>query len=374
MFFLPVFSRIVSTIVTVAFMVFSGPSLPPPTSSVPTTTTATSTSAKPTPDKTTPVEPTSEETTTEDETTTAEPTSEETTSEETTTAEPTSEETTTEEETTTAEPTSEETTTVEPTEPTEEPGLLKYVGLGDSYAALGSTDVEHTGPANCYRSTDNYGGNIIGSGHVEGEDISCSGAETDSITGWQFKPDDNSLLPPQIDQLEADTELITLTIGANDLGYWDVFQCFQGHIMSMTPSDCATKHGPNVETELTKLPAKLDDVYTQIKDRSPNARIITGGYMPLLAPEDNCTEITLISQKDREWIIDFTNELNVEVKAAAERNGATYVMPDNVEEHTGCAPYKERYVDFFGTNTGAYPFHPTALGHRVMAQAMLDAI
>ncbi|WIM67052.1 SGNH/GDSL hydrolase family protein [Corynebacterium breve] len=251
---------------------------------------------------------------------------------------------------------------------------LNYVGLGDSYAALGSKDVEHTGPENCYRSSDNYGGNILASGLVQGQDISCSGAETDSITGWQYKPDDDSYLPPQVDVLSEETDLITLTIGANDLGYWDIKNCFQAHITGFTQSACKDELSETVSAELQALPAKLDDVYAEIDTKAPNARVITGGYLPIIAAGDTCVELAFISRPDREWIIDFTNELNTAVKEAAERNGATYVMPANVEDHTGCAPVNQRYVDFTGAVTKAYPFHPTALGHKAMAQAMLKAI
>lgn len=60
--------------------------------------------------------------------------------------------------------------------------------------------------------------------------------------------------------------------------------------------------------------------------------------------------------------------------ATAERAGAQYVLPAGVEEHTGCAPVDKRWVDFFDSETDAYPMHPTPLGQEAMAEAVTEQL
>ena len=47
-----------------------------------------------------------------------------------------------------------------------------------------------------------------------------------------------------------------------------------------------------------------------------------------------------------------------------------YVDP---EDHTGCAPEAERWTAGNEAPAGT-PFHPTALGHEVMADLVIDAL
>lgn len=113
-----------------------------------------------------------------------------------------------------------------------------------------------------------------------------------------------------------------------------------------------------VAGELEELPARLDDVYEAIEQRAPGARVVATGYMPL--PNDACTEMP-----DAAWLAEQINRINGEVRATAERHGATYVMPAGAEEHTGCSA--EPWVDFTGEAMGSYPLHPTAAGQRALA-------
>lgn len=150
----------------------------------------------------------------------------------------------------------------------------------------------------------------------------------------------------------------------NDIGFGLIVGCFVEAIEANQPSDCGTLLQESTEAQFAELPAQLDRVYEAIDDRAPDARVIATGYMPLLAPGDECLEIAAISAADREWIISLTDELNQQVRDAADRHGGTAVLPEGVENHTGCAEPAERWVDFFGLSTDAYPMHRRRSGRR----------
>src|SRR6476659_3662650 len=93
-----------------------------------------------------------------------------------------------------------------------------YVSLGDSYTSGPLIPVQRDDPGGCLRSTNNYPSVAARSVTVnEHRDPSCSGAQTKDMTAPQdveFGPN-----PPQFDSLDANTTVVTLGIGGNDLGF-----------------------------------------------------------------------------------------------------------------------------------------------------------
>ncbi|HEX8870214.1 MAG TPA: GDSL-type esterase/lipase family protein, partial [Lentzea sp.] len=89
---------------------------------------------------------------------------------------------------------------------------IEYVALGDSAAAgplIPHQDVELW----CLRSDHNYpqvAAKFLGARLT---DVTCSGAETDHLQGHQF-----GFVTPQLEALKPTTDLVSLTIGANDIG------------------------------------------------------------------------------------------------------------------------------------------------------------
>ena len=98
-----------------------------------------------------------------------------------------------------------------------------YVALGDSYTA---------GPIIPVQQTDPLGLPAVGPqlspprraalGVSNFRDPSCSGAETEDMTMPQgVSPGPN---PPQFDSLAADTQLVTVGIGGNDIGFSEIVE------------------------------------------------------------------------------------------------------------------------------------------------------
>lgn len=61
------------------------------------------------------------------------------------------------------------------------------------------------------------------------------------------------------------------------------------------------------------------------------------------------------------------------VRDAAQRNGATVVIPDE-PGHSMCTPPETRWVDFTGLQTSSVPVHPTSAGHAHVAGRVVSAL
>lgn len=247
-----------------------------------------------------------------------------------------------------------------------------YVALGDSYAAMGSTDAPTDGPAPCVRSADNYPAGVLADARVTGTDVTCSGAQTEHLLGpWEIG---GEVIAPQVEALTPETTLVTVSIGGNDINFGAIVDCFVADLSAGRPTTCGSRLGDTIDARLAGLPTELDAVHAAIAERSPDADVIATGYVPLVAASGPCADVPTISAEDRAWVVDLTDRLNAEVEAAADRAGADYVLPPQSEEHTGCAQPDQRWVDFFGTETGSYPMHPTAAGQQAMAAAVLGRL
>src|SRR3954464_932815 len=99
-----------------------------------------------------------------------------------------------------------------------------YVALGDSYVA-GPAIPLPIKPWGCIKSDHNYAHLAAPKLGLDLRDPSCSGAETGDMTQMQgVWPDPN---PPQFDALGADTTLVSLGIGGNDIGFSSLAEdCF----------------------------------------------------------------------------------------------------------------------------------------------------
>ena len=275
-------------------------------------------------------------------------------------------------------------------------GPSRYVALGDSYAAVGrvAPAAWSVGPVTCVRTDDAYPTVVareLGVGTFV--NASCAGAVSDDL----WAPDEG--VPAQFDALTEDTDLVSLSIGGNDVGFGAVIvacavrtntaEPFLPVIDALTgtlsegfdPSaGCSDVIDRQATEALAELDTHLDEVYAEIARRSPEARVVTTGYLAaipesdeIIASSPSCEPLMAATREERDKVRGFQNALNDVVRAAAERNGATVVIPDE-PGHSMCAPADTRYVDLTGVETGAAPVHPTSLGHAHVADRVLAAL
>ena len=246
----------------------------------------------------------------------------------------------------------------------------RYVALGDSFAAFGPTDAPTSGPQACQRSTRNYPAVLAEDPRVgELVDVTCGGARTRDLASPQ-----HTETPPQFDALTPDTDLVTLSIGGNDIGFGSIAGCVIRATTSDTGADCRSQLEETVTAELDRLGERLDEVYDGIRERSPGARIVTTGYLPLVPDHGGCDFTTGMSSGDVTWTRHVMDRIETIVDAAADRAGAEVVLPDDAADRHACAPADERYTDFTGVETGSHPMHPTAAGQQATARAVADVL
>lgn len=104
--------------------------------------------------------------------------------------------------------------------PTAGPGSAarsNYVAMGDSFAAAPGVP-EPAAPRGCHKSTNNYPAVLARRlAAAAFHDVTCSGATTDDVVNREQRTD-HGLIPRQLDVVGPPTDLITVTIGANDVG------------------------------------------------------------------------------------------------------------------------------------------------------------
>ena len=87
-----------------------------------------------------------------------------------------------------------------------------YVALGDSYTSGPAIPVQVD--ANCARSSSNYPSLVTAQlRRTTLTDVSCAGATTTQM--WQAQGTN----PPQLDAVTKSTDLVSLQIGGNDIGF-----------------------------------------------------------------------------------------------------------------------------------------------------------
>ena len=252
------------------------------------------------------------------------------------------------------------------------PGTIPYVALGDSYAA--GTAIQP-----CTQSDIGYPALLDLESRIKlTKNAACSGATTDTVA-----------LPPE---LNSETRLVTLTVGAANLGLSDVARaCLAG-----TLADCLNAIGP-AQLELgdcsggeSPLGGHLITLYAEVAAKAPNARIVVTSY-PLLFEPPADTDHTELAAKIRA-INEATTTLNCVIKrAVATANDADvnihYVdVTEEFAEHglviqgsvIKC-PNPDAFIH--GPFINCDPrkpdpeaFHPTAEGYRAYADAISAAL
>ncbi|MEU0270269.1 SGNH/GDSL hydrolase family protein [Streptomyces sp. NPDC006307] len=256
----------------------------------------------------------------------------------------------------------------------DEAAVNRYVALGDSYAS--AAGVPDQTDSTCARSSRNYPALVNAAlAPAAHKDVTCGGATTVHLTSSQ-----HASVPPQLDALSADTDLVTLTVGGNDIGFANIIvRCVSLGLFNMSGSPCKTSYtwtgtdrlAQTINATAPKIAAAIEG----IRQRAPQARILVTGY-PAILPDDgtNCPSVVSIAKGDAPWLRDTHKRLNSMIATQAAAHGAVYVDTYTTSiGHDACKPAGTRWVEPLSTNAAA-PFHPNAAGERAMADAVLATL
>ncbi|MET8654053.1 SGNH/GDSL hydrolase family protein [Nocardia aurea] len=260
---------------------------------------------------------------------------------------------------------------------TARPGTDVYVALGDSYAAASGVPNQTAGL--CTRSDQNYPSVVAAALRpTTVRDVTCGAAVIKDLTEPQKSLITGSAInAPQLDALSADTTLVTLTIGGNDLGFVDIVtRCAAVFANDPKGAPCAAAFGSELTERTARIAPRIGETLRAVAQRSPKAKVLLVGYPATLPEEDTgCGTDQLIAVGDIAFVRSTMREFAVMLAAQAAANGATYVdtYPTTIG-HDICKPPADRWVEGLIPFQPAVPVHPNAHGERAMAGAVLAAL
>jgi lysophospholipase L1-like esterase len=250
-----------------------------------------------------------------------------------------------------------------------------YVALGDSYAA-GPLIPNQIAPFGCLKSDHNYAHLAAPSIGLSLRDPTCSGATTEDMTNPQSIEFGTN--PPQFDSLDAETTVVSLTIGGNDIGFSEIaLSCITLNPFSTPCKDKYDSGGHDVIAERIAATApKVAAVLQGIHARSPEARVFVVNYAAIF-PETGfgCWPQMPIGFGDVPYLRSKEKELNAMLATQAANNGAALVNWYGASiGHDACKSVSVRWVEPVVPVNPAAPIHPNERGMQGAANVLVAAV
>jgi lysophospholipase L1-like esterase len=247
-------------------------------------------------------------------------------------------------------------------------GIGQYVALGDSYAAGQGASAPDDYLNNCLQSPNGYPALLDAENQIHlRANAACTGATTSDVA------------EEQLSALKQGTRLVTLTVGAADLGLSRVLvACTAG-----TPAECqeairlANLLLPAGCGDDSELGRRLGNLYAEVAEAAPNALIVATGYPLLFELVPGDPDRVLKAQ-----INDATTRLNCAIeKAVADAQTAginiVYVDVTKAFDDHGIGGSKELFINPPPPPPTPIPinaFHPTPAGYVAYAAAISAAL
>jgi lysophospholipase L1-like esterase len=252
----------------------------------------------------------------------------------------------------------------------------QYVAIGDSY-----TSAPRIGPRTdrigCLQTTDNYPHQVAKRLGLELTDVSCGGATTQQLTRPQLLG--NVSQPPQIDALSRTTDLVTISLGANDFGIFGgvVFVCPAVRAKDPTGAPCTTANaaaGKNsVEHRVASLEKRLVAVIELVKKRAPKAQVVVVGYPQFFPAAGPCDQLPL-ADGDFSLAHKVNKELVDVQKTAAAKSKVKYVdVFDATKGHDMCSA-EPWMAGLKPGRADAMPYHPLPQEQRAVTDLLVDLL
>ncbi|MEV7545969.1 SGNH/GDSL hydrolase family protein [Streptomyces sp. NPDC089915] len=243
---------------------------------------------------------------------------------------------------------------------------LNWVALGDSYSAGAFVRPWAEGDG-CGRSAVNYPRQTAARLKVRLTDVTCSGAEVRAgalepqtdMSGPPSVPPKGGWAPrpPQVRAVSAGTDLVTVGLGGNSVGFADIVQkCVERGLAAFgLGSPCSTHYAGGaaataLEGRFTALRADFATLLREIRTRAPRAKVAVVGYPAVVAEAGGCRwgswpQLGTVAKGDMPWLDSQERRVNTLLREEAGRAGAVFV--DTYSAGTGhgvCAADGQRWM------------------------------
>src|SRR4051794_38760042 len=183
-----------------------------------------------------------------------------------------------------------------------------YVALGSSFAS--GPGIEPILDAGCGRSGANYAHLVADRLGYDLVDVTCGGATIDDVL---FRPQalmTGGTVPPQLEVLAPDADLVTVTVGGNDIGYvLSLARASYRAAPEAAPTDAGAFFGtpadpPPQDAALAALPSRYAALVGAIRNRAPAARVVLVDYLTVLPSEGGCPALPM-NAADRRFCVEL---------------------------------------------------------------------
>lgn len=259
-----------------------------------------------------------------------------------------------------------------------------YVALGSSFAS--GPGIEPIVDPRCGRSGSNYAHLVADRLGYDLIDVTCGGAAVDDVLSRSQALMAGGTVPTQIDALAPDADLVTVTIGGNDIEYLlTLLRCSYQADPDSAPAEAraffATPVDPvAVDEALARLPAKLEGLVVAIRDRAPRARVVLVDYLTVVpgSGSGSGSGAAVPMSADHLWFCsDVARRLAAVTAEAARTTGADLVAASTASaaHHAGSEePWVTGWEFGDVLAGGVVPYHPNAAGMRAVADELLAVL
>lgn len=240
----------------------------------------------------------------------------------------------------------------------------QYVALGSSFAAGPGQGVLVEGtPSRCSRFSESYPRQLARRLNLTLTDASCGGATTMNVLApWNE-------LPAQIDAVTAQTRLVTITIGGNDVGYLRTMLATSGCLRAQGEAGVQACPAAAATGDFAEAQRNMERIVAEIRARAPAARVVFVDYQTILPPSVLC-EATPLREADAAAIREIERRLAAITADAARNSGSELFTASRLSiGHDACAA--EPWIDGAVASTpGAAGYHPNLAGATAVAAAL----
>ena len=269
-------------------------------------------------------------------------------------------------------------TTTERCVATAMPAGRRLLALGDSYSSgEGAGDDEpdtRTGGNSCHRSANAWPQLVAHERRLRAlQSVACSGAVLGDVLDGRSNGEAERKLS-QIGRVHGAPDVVTITIGGNDLGFAEVLK-------KCVVTDCVRAYtrasGDVLDGRIEQLAQRLPDAYRAIQAAAPQARVVVIGY-PRLFPDGrpNCAAADTITVAEGDYLNDKVQRANIAILGAARQAGVSAVDVSRALEggELRCSgrQFLNRVNPQLKIVSGS--FHPNADGQERIARAVLAGL